>query len=99
MKFYRDTFPSATVLPKLHIMEEHVVPWLQKWRLGSGIMGEQGAESIHAHIMRLERTYQGIQDEVERLKYVIREQIIESDPSLTELRPESKKSKLDTATA
>ncbi len=76
MKFYRETFPSTTVFPKLHIMEDHVVPWVRRWRLG-----EQGAESIHAQNKRLERTYQGIPDDLERLKYVIREQIIESNPS------------------
>jgi len=69
----------------------------QKWRLGSGIMGEQGAEFIHAHTMRLETTYQGIPDAVQRLKQVIQEQIIESDPTLTEMRPEAKKRKPDPA--
>ncbi len=44
--------------------------------------GEQGAESIHAHINQLERTYQGIPNEVDRLKYIFREQALESDPSL-----------------
>ena len=33
-------------------------------------MGEQGAESIHAHMMRLERIHQGIPDSVDRLKYI-----------------------------
>ncbi len=63
------------------------MPWVRRWRLGSGIMGEQVAVSIHAHIMRLERTYHGIPDNLERLKYVVREQIIESNPSLLELQP------------
>ena len=27
---------------------------------GSGLMGEQGTESIHAHLMKLERTHQAI---------------------------------------
>ncbi len=42
--------------------------------MGSGIMGEQGAESIHAHLIRLERTYQGIPNEVDRLLYIFKEQ-------------------------
>ena len=50
-------------------------------------MGEQGAESIHAHFMRLERTNQGIPNEVDRLKYMVKEHILESEPSLTSLRP------------
>ncbi len=58
-------------------------------------MGEQGAESIHAHMMRLERTYQGVVNEVDRLKYIIKEHMLESAPSLTYLRPPIKKRKLE----
>ena len=50
-------------------------------------MGEQGAESIHAHLMRLERIHQGIVNDVQRLKYIVREHMLESAPSLTSLRP------------
>ena len=67
------------------------MPWMRRWRVGSGLMGEQGAESIHAHLMRLERTYQGIPNELDRLKYIFKEQALESAPSLTCLRPPPKK--------
>ncbi len=53
--------------------------------IGCGIMGEQGAESIHAHINHLERTYQSIPNELDRLKYIFQEQALESDPLLTAL--------------
>lgn len=100
MEFYRSTFPDATVLPKMHILEEHVTDWLQRWHLGAGLMGEQGAESLHAHLMRLERTYQGVPNEVQRLKYIFKEHILESAPSLVNLRPppakRKKKSSSDT---
>ncbi len=95
MKFYREKFPQASVLPKMHIMEEHIIPWMRRWRIGAGLMGEQGAESLHAHFMRLERTYQGIANEVDRLKYIVKEHMIESEPSLTSLRPPAKKLKTD----
>ena len=87
MSFYRTTFPDSTVLPKMHIMEDHVIDWLLRWHLGAGLMGEQGAESLHAHLMRLERTYQGVANEVDRLKYIFKEHILESAPSLVTLRP------------
>ena len=91
MSFYRATFPDATVLQKMHILEEHhTIPWLQWWHLGSGLMGEQEAESIHAHMMRLERTYQGV---VDKLNYIVKEHLIESAPSLTGLRPQPKRRK------
>ncbi len=65
----------------MHILEEHVVPWIRRWRLTSGLMGEQGAESIHAHIMKLERVHQAIPNDLDRLKYVFKEQTLESAPS------------------
>ena len=93
MAYYRSTFPFASVLPKLHILEDHTIPWLQRHHVGAGLMGEQGAESIHAHMMRLDRNYQTIPNEVDRLKYIVREQMLESAPSLNTLKPESKKYK------
>ena len=65
MAYYRAEFPGATVLPKMHILEDHTIPWLQRWHLGAGLMGVQEIKSIHAHIMRLERTYQGVAIEVD----------------------------------
>lgn len=81
------------MLPKMHILEEHVIPWVKRWRVGGGLMGEQGAESVHQHFMKLERTHQGIPNEVDRLKYIMREHQLSSDPSLSSLRPPSKKMK------
>ena len=48
MECYRDSYPTASVLPKMHILEEHVVPWLRMWHVG---LGEQGAESIHKYFI------------------------------------------------
>ena len=67
MAVYQESFPQATVLPKVHMLEEHVVPWpLKQWRIGFGMMGEQGAESIHAY-NSLGRTLWGTPDKVHRL--------------------------------
>lgn len=38
----------ATITPKLHMLEDHVIPFLTKWGVGLGFLGEHGAESIHA---------------------------------------------------
>ena len=87
---------TTNVLSKRsRLPQSPIVPWMKRWRMGSGIMGEQGAESIHAHLMRLEKTYQGIPNELDRLLYVFKEQALESDPSLTTLRPSLKKRKRD----
>ena len=50
-------------------------------------MGEQGAESIHAHINRLENTYSGIPNRLERLTYIFRMYTLETSPTLQTLKP------------
>ncbi len=39
MSFYRATFPHASVIPKMHLMEDHMIPWFKKWQVGFGAMG------------------------------------------------------------
>ena len=93
MAFYREEFPWATILPKMHVMEDHVIPWLRHFHVGAGLMGEQGAESIHALMMKLERNFQSIPNELDRLKYIVKEQALATAPSLLTLRPPIKKRK------
>ena len=70
----------------MHIMEDHIIPWLERWHIGVGLIGrEQGAESIHAHLMKLKRLHQGTANPVDQLKYTFSEQILESEPSLVAL--------------
>ncbi len=57
MAFYWETFPDASVLPKMHMLESHVVPYFKQWGVGLGLMGEQGAESIHAAVNGISRAY------------------------------------------
>ncbi len=36
---YKTQFPTASVFPKLHILEKHTIPWLRKWGgVGFGLM-------------------------------------------------------------
>ena len=35
--------------------ERHTIPWLRYYHIGAVIMGEHGAESIHAKLKKLER--------------------------------------------
>ncbi len=87
MTYYRSEFPAASVLPKMHILEMHVEPWLRKWKVGLGIMGEQGAESIHAAINTITPAYVNIHDKVQRLKCVIDEHHRQVCPVLQECVP------------
>ena len=53
-------------------------------------MGEQGAESIHAHLAKLEAQYSGIVNPVDN---IFKEHSIESAPELNCLLPPPKKYK------
>ena len=95
MACYRKEFPSATVLPKMHILEDHLVPWLRRWHIGCGHMGEQGAESLHAHLKRLETQHCGIVNPLERLQCVVNQHNLQSSPQLRSLQPPPKRQKMD----
>ena len=43
LSHYRAAFPTATITPKSHMIEDHVVDYTSQWRVGFGMMGEQGA--------------------------------------------------------
>jgi hypothetical protein len=91
MAHYRRSFPHATVLPKMHILEDHVIPWLRKWHVGAGLMGEQGAESLHAHIKDLEDRYRGMDHTpLKKLEYTFKMYNVETAPQLLELAPQKK---------
>lgn len=56
--YYRDSFPHATVLPKMHLLEDHLIPFLEEFGVGLGFLGEQGAEGIHARFKLYPTSYQ-----------------------------------------
>jgi hypothetical protein len=93
MSYIRNSFSriGVSITPKLHILEEHVVPWMRKWQFGLGFMGEQGAESIHARFNTLQRTYSNIKNRTERLKYILKEHHLQVSPYTVEQRPQKRK--------
>ena len=94
MSFYRRSFPDATVLPKMHILEEHVIPWLKKWHVGFGMMGEQGAESIHKYFNTLGSRYNTVPNRVDRLKLMLKEHLLHISPMNVVAKPPVKKRKV-----
>ena len=94
MSYYRSTFPHASVTPKMHMLETHIVPWLQKWHIGFGTMGEQGIEGIHKEFNSLERTYHSIPDLVERMRNIMKEHLRHTAP-LLQPAPSPKRQKRD----
>ena len=58
---------------KMHILEHHMLEWISQHHVGCGLMGEQGAKSIHSQFNSLTSTYKTIADPVERLRCVMKE--------------------------
>ena len=46
MAYWRFNWASESVTPKMHILEDHVVPFIKKWKLGCGFYGEQGTHTF-----------------------------------------------------
>ena len=72
-----------------------MVPWIRQWK-GSGfeLMGEQGAESIHAEFNRLEIRHRNQRhDRVERLRRVVTGHLTKSSPTNIVLQPKMKRRK------
>ena len=63
------------------MLEDHIVPWMKQWRVGCGLMGEQGAESLHAQFNTTERAYDNMRDRVERLKVVLQAHHLQTMPA------------------
>ena len=72
-----------------------MVPWISKWgRVGFGMMGEQGAESIHAEFNLIEQQHKNqCHNRVERLRRVMVEHFVKNAPSTTAITPPTKKKK------
>jgi hypothetical protein len=90
---YREHFPEATITPKLHMLEDHVVPFLMKWRVGFGFLGEQGAESIHARFNRIRPNFNNMHNAVDRLEAILKEHLIQVAPENIARQPAVKKYK------
>lgn len=93
MSLYRDYFPNATVTPKLHLLEDHVVPFVRRFRVGFGFLGEQGAESIHARFNQIRHAHTGIRNPVQRLASILTEHLTQVCPDNVVKKPEPKKRK------
>ncbi len=75
-----------------------MVEWIHKWKADFGLMGEQGAESIHSFFNELRTKYNSILDRVKRLKCMMSTHghLLHIAPQNTTARPPIKRRKLST---
>lgn len=91
LAFYREAFPGATITPKLHMLEDHVVPFLRQWKIGLGFLGEQGAESIHARFNSIRRNYSSMPNSVQQLECILKEHFNQVCPDNVVRLPQPRK--------
>jgi len=90
MGYYRQHFPAETSPPKMHMLDEHVVPFIRQWKFPLVFWGEQGGESIHHDFASLSETFHRVKPDTDRLKKTLEEHFIVTDPSNKEVVPVKK---------
>ena len=71
-----------------------LVAWIKKWGVRLGLLGEQGAESIHAYFNLLKGNYSSMPDGLQRMKQMMVEHHLYVAPANTTARPPVAKKKL-----
>nr|XP_054764922.1 uncharacterized protein LOC129271647 [Lytechinus pictus] len=79
MSFFRANFQDS-ITPKMHILEDHVMPWSQRWRVGLGLLGEQGGEGMHVHLNNIRSNLRGFTDELTMHMQSVKSQWAYSNP-------------------
>ena len=93
MAYYRSTWPDQSVTPKLHMLEDHALYFLENWGSSFGLYGEQGVESLHATINGLNINYRSMHPKTRRMESMLKEHYMRVNPESKRLRP-VKKTKL-----
>ncbi len=93
MAYYRSEFSNYSVPLKFHLLEDHAVEWFKRYPFGFGLLGEQGAESVHAVVNRLKVNFRAMRSDVKRLKTTMEEQHMKCAPQLEGRIPERRRYK------
>ena len=81
MSNYRSLLPNESVFPKAHYLEEHMVAFARQWRVGPGILGEHGAESVHSVFNKLLARFASMPVAADRLKQVMKAHLLQANPA------------------
>ena len=71
--FFRKTFQDASFPPKLHVLKEHVIPFMRKWHFPLGFFGEQGGENVHHEFAQVASTFFHVKPATSRPKKTMEE--------------------------
>ena len=82
LKSFRESFPNVNISPKLHLLEDHAVDQLRRFRVGFGLLNEQGGELIHTDFNRTGRVVHGMKDPLQRLMAVMKRHLTSTTPEV-----------------
>lgn len=69
--YFREQFPNVTNPPKFHMLEDHIVQFIQDHKFPLGFFGEQGGESIHHELVGVYEKYNHIHPLTKRIQSVL----------------------------
>ena len=84
---------SGNITPKLHLLEEHTIPMMERLRVGLGLLGEHGAESIHSAFNNYETLFKNMSCKLARLRTMADQHLLACVMELSNIRPQSQKRK------
>ena len=70
----------GNVTPKLHLLEDHLLPCMRRFGVGLGLLGEKGGEGIHHDFNILGSTFSSIRDDLQRLKTIVSQHCVATLP-------------------
>ena len=94
LQFLREKFPDMTITPKLHMLEEHVCPFLRQWHMGLGFYGEQGIEGIHSEFNTQSQHFDHVKKKDTRLRQILVNHHIATSPELAGKAPKPRERNL-----
>ena len=86
------------ITPKLHLLESHTVPSARRFSVGLGLLAEHSSESIHARFNSLNRDYQLMPNELQRMRAVCQQHLVSTLPQHDALRPAASSRKRKSST-
>ena len=90
MTYFRKQFPKK-VIPKMHFLEDHIVPWMKAYGFGMGLHGEQGGEGTHRLFKKLRKTHSGIKQPLSQLEAMMKDHLVATHPQILKYKQPSKK--------
>ena len=82
----RELCKQASVFPKLHYLEDHIPQFVRGWKVGPGMMGERGGETVHHLFYRLGERFANMQNPAVWYKHMLKQHLMASIPVFQLLR-------------